>query len=91
MSFFFWIIDVEDVKYLVVGVMFLFFVLWLWCWEMQEHEIEYVEGYKELEEEDDIEDLDGLAIDNSHSDDENGKKHYIINFSVFLVPTRFFF
>ncbi|KAL5545912.1 hypothetical protein UlMin_005599 [Ulmus minor] len=36
----------------------------------EEHEIEYVEGYEELEEEDDIEDFDGLAIDNSHSDDE---------------------
>ncbi|XP_041012966.1 protein MAK16 homolog [Juglans microcarpa x Juglans regia] len=33
-----------------------------------EPEIEYVEGYDELEEEDDIEDFDGLAISQSHAD-----------------------
>lgn len=29
---------------------------------LQEPEIEYVEGYEELEEEDDIEDFGGLAV-----------------------------
>ncbi|KAG2707622.1 hypothetical protein I3843_05G143400 [Carya illinoinensis] len=33
-----------------------------------EPEIEYVEGYDELEEEDDIEDFNGLAISQSHAD-----------------------
>ena len=42
-------------------------------WKMQEPEIEYIEGYDELEEEDDMEDFDGLAIDHSHADDDNGK------------------
>ncbi|XP_048420020.1 protein MAK16 homolog isoform X2 [Pyrus x bretschneideri] len=39
--------------------------------EEEEPEIEYVEGYDELEEEDDIEDFAGLAMDNSHADDDN--------------------
>ncbi len=39
----------------------------------QEPEIEYVEGYEELELEDDIEDFGGLAIARSQMDDDNGK------------------
>ncbi|PON70897.1 Mak16 protein [Trema orientale] len=39
----------------------------------EEPEIEYVEGYDELEEEDDIEDFDGLAIDRNHGDDDNSE------------------
>ncbi|XP_020426474.1 protein MAK16 homolog isoform X2 [Prunus persica] len=39
--------------------------------EEEEPEIEYVEGYDELEEEDDIEDFAGFSIDNSHADDDN--------------------
>lgn len=39
---------------------------------MQEHEIEYVEGYEELEEEDDIEDFGGFAINESYEDDKSG-------------------
>lgn len=41
----------------------------------QEEEIEYVEGYDELEEEDDIEDFGAFSIDESQgndTDDENG-------------------
>ncbi|GMN74963.1 hypothetical protein TIFTF001_054492 [Ficus carica] len=38
---------------------------------MQEPEIEYVEGDYELEEEDDIEDFGGLAMDHIHTDDDN--------------------
>ncbi|XP_059657841.1 uncharacterized protein LOC132304265 [Cornus florida] len=37
----------------------------------EEPEIEYVEGYEELEEEDDMEDFGGLAIDESPADDDN--------------------
>ncbi|KAH7852525.1 hypothetical protein Vadar_025996 [Vaccinium darrowii] len=37
-----------------------------------EEEIEYVEGYEELEEEDDIEDFGGLAIRKSHIDVDDG-------------------
>ncbi|KAM3754054.1 hypothetical protein ACB098_03G139200 [Castanea mollissima] len=40
--------------------------------DMQEPEIEYVEGYEELELEDDIEDFGGLAIARSKMDDDNG-------------------
>ncbi|XP_059447080.1 uncharacterized protein LOC132178628 isoform X3 [Corylus avellana] len=36
-----------------------------------EHEIEYVEGYDELEEEDDIEDFGDIAIAQSHADYDN--------------------
>ncbi|XP_041013141.1 protein MAK16 homolog [Juglans microcarpa x Juglans regia] len=36
-----------------------------------EPEIEYVEGYEELEEGEDIEDFDGLAISQSHADYDN--------------------
>ncbi|KAF8390496.1 hypothetical protein HHK36_025022 [Tetracentron sinense] len=36
----------------------------------EEPEVEYVEGYDELEEEDDIEDFGGLAIDESLKDDD---------------------
>ena len=43
----------------------------------QEPEVEYVEGYDELEEEDDIEDLGDFTIHESQHDhdvdDENGK------------------
>ncbi|KAM4109736.1 hypothetical protein ACJW30_03G142000 [Castanea mollissima] len=39
--------------------------------DMQEPEIEYVEGYEELELEDDIEDFGGLAIARSKMDDDN--------------------
>ncbi|KAI3452674.1 hypothetical protein Pfo_009338 [Paulownia fortunei] len=38
--------------------------------EEEEPEIEYVEGYEELEEEDDMEDFGGLAL---REDDDNGK------------------
>ncbi|KAK9283987.1 hypothetical protein L1049_012245 [Liquidambar formosana] len=37
----------------------------------EEPEIEYVEGYEELEEEDDMEDFGGLAINESYADDDN--------------------
>ena len=40
---------------------------------MQEPEIEYVEGYDELEEEDDIEDFAGFSMKDTQSDDDNGK------------------
>lgn len=45
----------------------------IFSWNKQETEIEYVEGYDELEEEDDIEDFGGLAIARSDVDDDNGK------------------
>lgn len=38
----------------------------------QEPEIEYVEGYDELQEEDDIEDFGGLAIGKSLTDKDYG-------------------
>ncbi|KAL6322059.1 hypothetical protein AAG906_003459 [Vitis piasezkii] len=38
--------------------------------EEEEPEIEYVEGYEELEEEDDIEDFGGLEIDESLKDED---------------------
>ncbi|CAK9167286.1 unnamed protein product, partial [Ilex paraguariensis] len=37
----------------------------------EEPEIEYVEGYEELEEEDDMEDFGGLAIEEAGEDDDN--------------------
>ncbi|KAK4850278.1 hypothetical protein QYF36_005330 [Acer negundo] len=37
----------------------------------EEAEIEYVEGYEELEEEDDMEDFGGLPIAKSHADDDD--------------------
>ncbi|KAE8055278.1 hypothetical protein FH972_012129 [Carpinus fangiana] len=39
-----------------------------------EHEIEYVEGYDELEEEDDIEDFGDIAIAQSHVDYDNDEE-----------------
>lgn len=45
-------------------------------WNKQDGEIEYVEGYDELEEEDDIEDLGGRALDHSHADDDNGRAKF---------------
>ncbi|XP_059447079.1 uncharacterized protein LOC132178628 isoform X2 [Corylus avellana] len=39
-----------------------------------EHEIEYVEGYDELEEEDDIEDFGDIAIAQSHADYDNDEE-----------------
>ena len=39
----------------------------------QEPEIEYVEGYEELELEDDKEDFGGLKIARSQMDNDNGK------------------
>ncbi|XP_009602252.1 uncharacterized protein [Nicotiana tomentosiformis] len=36
----------------------------------EEHEVEYVEGYDDLEEEDDMEDFDGLGIGDSGLDDD---------------------
>ena len=42
---------------------------------VQEPEVEYVEGYDELEEEDDIEDFAGFGIHEApddYDDDENG-------------------
>lgn len=39
--------------------------------ELEEPEIEYVEGYEELEEEDDIEDFGGLGIDDTGADEDN--------------------
>ena len=41
-------------------------------WNMQEPEIEYVEGYEELEEEEDMEDFGGLAIHNPEADEDSG-------------------
>lgn len=38
----------------------------------QEPEIEYVEGYEELEEEEDMEDFGGLAIHNPEADEDSG-------------------
>lgn len=38
--------------------------------EMQEPEIEYIEGFDELEEEDDMEDFTGFGIDQSHAEDD---------------------
>ncbi|KAK1390238.1 hypothetical protein POM88_018416 [Heracleum sosnowskyi] len=38
--------------------------------EEDESEIEFVEGYKELEEEDDIEDCGGLVIEHDAADDD---------------------
>lgn len=55
--------------------LFLFF---FGAWKMQEPEIEYVEGDYELEEEDDIEDFGGLAMDHIHTDDDNGKFSYLL-------------
>lgn len=42
---------------------------------MQEPEVEYVEGYDELEEEDDMEDFAGFGTNEAsdyYNDDENG-------------------
>ncbi|KAL8106369.1 hypothetical protein AgCh_029949 [Apium graveolens] len=39
--------------------------------EDDDHEIEYVEGYEELKEEDDIEDYGGLAIEQGSADDDS--------------------
>ncbi|KAJ8574094.1 hypothetical protein K7X08_025899 [Anisodus acutangulus] len=38
----------------------------------EEPEVEYVEGYEDLEEEDDMEDFDGLGIRNNGLDDDTG-------------------
>ena len=48
-------------------------VLLLICMLKQEPEIEYVEGYEELEEEDDMEDFGGLAIEDTGGVDDDGK------------------
>ena len=59
-----------------------------------ENEIEYVEGYEDLAEEDDIEDFGGLAIDKSSTDIDTGIA--LIKFSMcsfiklFLVDLIFF-
>lgn len=46
-------------------------------WNKQEAEVEYVEGYDDLEEEDDIEDFGDLGIDGPLAfDGDNGK--YVI-------------
>ncbi|VFQ97000.1 unnamed protein product [Cuscuta campestris] len=37
-----------------------------------EYEVEYVEGYEDLEEEDDIEDFGGLAVKDDDDDDDDG-------------------
>ncbi|KAH6825284.1 aldose 1-epimerase family protein [Perilla frutescens var. hirtella] len=47
--------------------------------DKEEHEIEYVEGYEDLEEEDDMEDFGGLAI---REDYDNGKTVLIYCFIV---------
>ena len=53
-------------------IFFLSSILKIYYWK-QEPEIEYVEGYEELEEEDDIEDFGGLEIDESLKDEDLGK------------------
>jgi len=58
---------------------FLFF--WGGSWKTQEPEIEYVEAGDDLEEEDDIEDFGGFAMDHIHTDDDNG----IVSYFFFLV------
>lgn len=50
----------------------LFLTSYIYYFHKQEPEIEYVEGYEELEEEDDMEDFGGLAIKESDEDDDNG-------------------
>ncbi len=57
-------------------------------WNKQEAEIEYVEGYDELEEEDDIEDFGVFSITQSHADYNNGKgvTRYLL-LSIFLMLT----
>lgn len=40
---------------------------------MQEPDIEYVEGYEELEEEEDMEDLGNFALGETGADDDDGK------------------
>eukprot|EP00261_Vitis_vinifera_P039209 XP_019080452.1 PREDICTED: protein MAK16 homolog isoform X2 [Vitis vinifera] len=47
--------------------------------EEEEPEIEYVEGYEELEEEDDIEDFGGLEIDESLKDEDLGKSNFMFS------------
>lgn len=42
-------------------------------WNKQEVEVEYVEGYEDLEEEDDIEDFDGFGIRDNGLDADTGK------------------
>lgn len=51
--------------------------------EIQEPEIEYIEGYDEIEEEDDIEDFGGLSMYEPHTGDDNGKANsrYTLDFS----------
>lgn len=54
---------------------------------MQEPEIEYVEGYDELEEEDDIEDFGGLSMYEPHTGDDNGKANpmFCLNFILLVI------
>ena len=52
------------------------------CSILQEPVIEYVEGYEELEEEDDMEDFGGLAI---REDYDNGKTFAISLYTVLLT------
>ncbi|KAK7301587.1 hypothetical protein RJT34_12454 [Clitoria ternatea] len=44
----------------------------------EEPEVEYVEGYDELEEEDDIEDFGGFSICESQGDDDDDNEHFNI-------------
>lgn len=52
---------------------------------MQEPEIEYVEGYDELEEEEDMEDFGGPAMFQSLTEDDNGEGD-----SIYLLLNVFF-
>ena len=45
-------------------------------WINQEGEIEYVADDQFEEEEEDIEDMGGLALNHSHADDDNGRAKF---------------
>ena len=76
----------EEVKwfrliYIYIYIKTIFFlssILKIYYWK-QEPEIEYVEGYEELEEEDDIEDFGGLEIDESLKDEDLGKYNFMFS------------
>lgn len=50
----------------------------IFAWNKQEPEIEYVEGYEELEEEEDMEDFGGLAIHNPEAGEDSGNAGFRI-------------
>lgn len=45
---------------------------------LSQHEVEYVEGYDELEEEDDMEDFGGLALKESDEEEDDGIVHFYV-------------